>query len=143
MLALAAPLVATTLTGPSAQAVPPGQQSYDVNRYVEDHFGRASTESTSLVVRGAVDDTELGAWSDRVASVPGVEAVAPFTRAGADVAWTTAVLDGPALDERSQDAVREIRALDGAGELLVLGQHGPLHGREVEPHRPARRWSSR
>lgn len=121
LLALAAPLVTTTLTGPSAQAVPPGQQSYDVNRYIEDHYGRASTEATSLVVRGDVDDAGLAAWSDRIGSVPGVEAVAPFARAGADVAWSTAALDGPALDERSQDAVREIRALDGPGELLVSG----------------------
>ena len=43
LLALAAPLLATTLTGPSAQAVPPGQQSYDINKYVEGHYGRVSS----------------------------------------------------------------------------------------------------
>lgn len=121
LLALAAPLVATTLTGPSAQAVPPGQQSYEVNRYIEDHYGRAFTEATSLVVRGIVDDDGLTALAARVGDVPGVDTVAPFTRAGADIAWTTVVLDGPALDERAQDAVRKIRAIDRPGELLVSG----------------------
>lgn len=121
LLALAAPLVATTLTGPSAQAVPPGQQSHDVNRFIEDTYGRAFTEATSLVVRGDVDDAALAALADRVGDVPGVEAVAPFDRAGADVAWTTAVLDAPALEERARDAVRDIRALDAPGELLVSG----------------------
>lgn len=121
LLALAAPLVATTLTGPSAQAVPPGQQSYEVNRYIEDRYGRAFTEATSIVVRGDVDDVALGALADRVGRVPGVEDVAPFARADADVAWTTVVLDGPALEERAQDAVRDIRAIDGPGDLLVSG----------------------
>lgn len=121
LLALAAPLLATTLTGPSAQAVPPGQQSHEVNRFIEDRYGRAFTEATSIVVRGDVDDAALSALADRVGDVPGVEAVAPFTRAGADVAWTTVVLDGPALEERAQDAVRDIRAVDGPGEVLVSG----------------------
>lgn len=121
LLALAAPLLATTLAGPSAQAVPPGQQSYEVNRYIEDHYGRSFTEATSLVVRGEVDDDGLVALASRVGAVPGVDAVAPFTRAGTDVAWTTVVLDGPALDERSQDTVTAIRAVDGPGELLVSG----------------------
>ncbi len=121
LLALAAPLVATTLTGPSAQAVPPGQQSYEVNRFIEERYGRAFTEATSIVVRGEVDDAALGALADRVGSVPGVEAVAPFSRAGAEVAWATVVLDGPALEERAQDAVRDIRAIGGPGELLVSG----------------------
>lgn len=121
LLALAAPLLATTLTGPSAQAVPPGQQSHGVNRFIEDHYGRAFTEATSIVVRGDVDDAALGALADRVGDVPGVEAVASFTRAGTDVAWTTVVLDGPALEERAQDAVRDIRAIDGPGEVLVSG----------------------
>ena len=36
LLAASAPLLFTTLTGPSAEAVPPGQPSYAVNEYLED-----------------------------------------------------------------------------------------------------------
>src|SRR5207244_3515149 len=38
LLSLAGSLAGTTLTGPSAQAVPPGQQSYEPNHYLFDHY---------------------------------------------------------------------------------------------------------
>ncbi|RHW25880.1 MMPL family transporter [Nocardioides immobilis] len=123
LLALAAPLLATTLTGPSAQAVPPGQQSYDVNRYVEKHHGRSLTEGVSLVVTGDPDDASLMALAADIDAVTGVDAVAPFERAGDGVAYATASLDDPALDASAQEAVHDIRALaepDGA-DLLVSG----------------------
>jgi len=123
LLALAAPLLATTLTGPSAQAVPPGQQSYDVNQYVDDHYDRALTEGVSLVVTGDPSDTDLAALATEIEAVSGVGGVATFDRADDGVAYGTASLEDPALDASSQDAVRGIRALaaPGDGELLVSG----------------------
>ena len=123
LLALAAPLLGTTLTGPSAQAVPPGQQSYAANQYLGQHYGREVTEGVSLTVRGSVDDATLTRLQQEIAAVPHVALVAPFVRANDRVAFTTAALDGPALSATSQDAVRDIRTLadpDGA-ELLVAG----------------------
>ena len=66
LLALAAPLVGTTLTGPSAQAVPPGQQSYAVNAYLENHYGREVSEGISLTVDGPVTDESLADLQRRV-----------------------------------------------------------------------------
>src|SRR5690606_37969518 len=63
LLALAAPLLATTLTGPSAQAVPPGQQSYSTNRYLEDHYGRIVTEAVSLTVTGDQSEATLARYA--------------------------------------------------------------------------------
>ena len=40
LLAAAAPLLWTTLTGPSAEAVPPDKPSYDAYRYLEAHYPR-------------------------------------------------------------------------------------------------------
>lgn len=123
LLALAAPLLATTLTGPSAQAVPPGQQSYEVNRYLESHYGREVVEGVSLTVDGAVDPGELDALRERIAAVPGVDLVSPFVPADDEVSFATAALAGPALSAESQDSLRAIRALadpDG-GTLLVAG----------------------
>jgi len=123
LLALAAPLLATHLTGPSAQAVPPGQQSYAANQYLDQHYGREVTEGVSLTVHGAADDATLTRLRQEIAAVPHVALVAPFVRASDAVAFTTAALDGPALSDSSQDAVRDIRTLadpDGA-ELLVAG----------------------
>ncbi|MGO4258517.1 MMPL family transporter [Marmoricola sp. RAF53] len=123
LLALAAPLFATHLTGPSAQAVPPGQQSYAANAYLQDHYGREVTEGVSLTVHGKVSDDDLVALHDRITAVAGVDRVGPFQRAGSDVAYTTAALDAPALSDEGQAAVRGVRALaDPSGaELLVAG----------------------
>ncbi len=123
LLALAAPLLATTLTGPSAQAVPPGQQSYDVNQYVADHYGRSLTEGVSLVVTGDPSDADLAELTTSIADVSGVSGLAPFARAADGVAYATASLADPALEASSQDAVRDIRALavPGGGDLLVTG----------------------
>jgi RND superfamily putative drug exporter len=123
LLGLAAPLLGTHLTGPSAQAVPPGQQSYDTNRYLESHYPRQVTEGVSLTVTGQLSDEQLAGVAGEVAAVPHVADVAPFTRAGPDVAFTTASLDGPALSDDSQDAVREVRGLSppGGADLLVSG----------------------
>lgn len=124
LLALAAPLLGTKLSGPSAQAVPPGQQSYEVNEYLEEHYGRALTEATSVVVRGQVPADELDAMARGIEAVEGVAAVAPFVTAGTgeeEVAWTTVALEAPALSDRSQEAVDRIRALAAPAELLVSG----------------------
>jgi len=123
LLGLAAPLLATHLTGPSAQAVPPGQQSYATNAYLDEHYGREVTQAVSLTVRGSVDDAELNRLQQEIAGVPHVAQVAPFVRANDEVAFTTAALDAPALADTSQDAVRDIRARAGpaGGELLVAG----------------------
>ncbi|MBO9522868.1 MAG: MMPL family transporter [Nocardioidaceae bacterium] len=123
LLALAAPLVGTHLTGPSAQAVPPGQQSYDTNRYLLEHYGRQVTEGVSLTVHGDVSDEALATLRETIAGVGHVDLVAPFVRASDDVAYSTAALDGPALSDPSQQAVRDIRALSPpeGSRLLVAG----------------------
>lgn len=123
LVALAAPLLTTTLTGPSAQAVPPGQQSYEINEYVEDHHGRELVEGVSLVVTGGPTEAELAELSAEIADVTGVRSVAPFAGADDGVAYATAALDRQALDAEAQGTVREIRAIDAPGdsELLVSG----------------------
>lgn len=123
LLALAAPLLTTTLTGPSAQAVPPGQQSYEINEYVEDHHGRELVEGVSLVVTDGPTEAALAELSAEIADVAGVRSVAPFAGADDGVAYATAALDRQALDAEAQDTVREIRAIDppGDSELLVSG----------------------
>jgi putative drug exporter of the RND superfamily len=58
-----------------------------------------------------------------ISGVPHVTGVAPFVRANPTVAYTTAALDGPALSDSSQDAVRATRdlAAPNGAELLVAG----------------------
>jgi RND superfamily putative drug exporter len=120
LLVAAAPLLWTTLTGPSAEAVPPGQPSYDAYRYLEGHYPRDVTEAVTVAVDGGAEPGQLAGFERRVESVGGVVRGTPFVRAPGGVAYANFALEGPALGADSQDAVREIRALSPPGGASVL-----------------------
>jgi putative drug exporter of the RND superfamily len=123
LLAAAAPLLWTTLTGPSAEAVPPGQPSYDAYRYLEAHYPRDVTEAVTVTVDGPAGPEQLTAFKRRLAAVDGVVRGTPFAAAGDGVAYANLALAGPALSSGSQDAVQEIRGLDPptGSQVLVSG----------------------
>jgi len=124
LLAAASPLLFTTLTGPSAEAVPPGQPSYDAYRYVESHYPREVSEAITVAVEGDATPAQLARLAGRVNAIDGIDAATPFLRApGADVAYANFGANGAALSGEVQDAVREIRDLDppGAATTLVSG----------------------
>ncbi len=123
LLAAAAPLLWTTLTGPSAEAVPPEEPSYKAYKYVEAHYPRSVTEAVTVTVDGQASKAALAAYGRRVEALPGVVQSAPITRASAGVAFANYGLAEPALSEASQDTVKEIRALHppGAARVLVSG----------------------
>ncbi len=123
LLAAASPLLWTTLTGPSAEAVPPGQPSYDAFRYLDAHYPRDVTEAVTVTVDGRTSDAELASFGHRIEALGGVVRGTPMARASSQVAFANYALPGPALDEESQDTVKEIRALrpPGAATTLVSG----------------------
>ncbi len=123
LLAASVPLLTTVLTGPSAEAVPPGQPSYDAGEYVGAHYPRDVGEAITVTVRGKAGDAQLERFGGQIAAVKGIERGSPFVRASDDVAYANFAATGPALDRASQDAVDEIRALapPGAGSTLVSG----------------------
>jgi RND superfamily putative drug exporter len=123
LLACATPLLWTTLTGPSAEAVPPGQPSYDAYQYLDAHYPRDVTEAVTVTVDGRASDAELASLGRRVEALDGVVRGTPMVRASAKVAFANYALPGPALDEESQDTVKEIRALapPGAATTLLSG----------------------
>jgi putative drug exporter of the RND superfamily len=123
MLAAAAPLLWTTLTGPSAEAVPPGQPSYDAYRYLEAHYPRDLTEAVTVTVDGEATPSQLAGFQHRIEAVDGVAGGSPFLAAPGQVAYANFALDEPALHGGAQDAVHAIRGLGspGATEALVSG----------------------
>jgi uncharacterized membrane protein YdfJ with MMPL/SSD domain len=120
LLAAAAPLLWTTLTGPSAEAVPPGQPSYDAYRYLEAHYPRDLTEAVTVAVDGRASPAQLAAYERRIDQVGDVARGTPFVHASRDVAYANFALAGPALSSASQDAVEKIRGLDPPGTSRVL-----------------------
>jgi uncharacterized membrane protein YdfJ with MMPL/SSD domain len=123
LLAAAAPLLWTTLTGPSAQAVPPGKQSYEANSYAEAHYPRDLTEAVTVTVVGPSGPARLAAFGRRIERVEGVVRGTPFTRASSDVAYANFALDDKALAEGPQESVKTIRDLapPAATTALVSG----------------------
>jgi uncharacterized membrane protein YdfJ with MMPL/SSD domain len=123
LLAAAAPLLWTTLTGPSAEAVPPGQPSYDAYRYLDAHYPRDVTEAVTVTVDGGAGPGQLAAFQRRVEAVPGVVRGTPFLAASDDVAYANFALADPALSGESQDSVHAIRDLNppAATTTLVSG----------------------
>jgi RND superfamily putative drug exporter len=124
LLACAAPLLWTTLTGPSAEAVPPDQPSYDAYKYLDAHYPRDVTEAVTVAVSGPSGPSQLGGFQRRIEAVDGVVRGTPFTAAPAGkVAYANFALAGPALGGEAQDSLREIRALTPpqATTMLVSG----------------------
>jgi RND superfamily putative drug exporter len=123
LLAAATPLLWTTLTGPSAEAVPPNQPSYDAYRYLEAHYPRDVTEAVTVAVDGSAGNAQLAAFHRRIDAIGDVVRGTPFARARGNVAYANFALSQPALSSSSQDTVGEIRDLapPGAATVLVSG----------------------
>jgi putative drug exporter of the RND superfamily len=123
LLVAAAPLLWTTLTGPSAEAVPPGKPSHEAYEYLEAHYPRDVTEAVTVTVDGRASDAQLAGFRHQIEAVDGVAGGAPFTRASADVAFANFALAEPALHAGAQDSVHAIRNLSppGASATLVSG----------------------
>jgi putative drug exporter of the RND superfamily len=121
LLTAAAPLLWTTLTGPSAEAVPPGQPSYDAYRYLDAHYPRDVTEAVTVTVDGSGGGPgQIAAFQRQIEAVPGVTRGTPFLAASEDVAYANFALSGPALSGESQDSVQTIRDLSPPGGATTL-----------------------
>ena len=122
LLACAAPLLGTTLIGPSAQAVPPGKESFVANEYIEENYGRGVTEAVTVTVLNPPGPGELDALSTKILAIEGVQEGSGFVPASGQIAYASFAFDEFALSGPSQDAVEQIRGLDaGGGELAVSG----------------------
>jgi RND superfamily putative drug exporter len=123
LLATSLPLLSTELTGPSAQAVPPGQPARVVSERIEAAYGRGATEAVTVTVHGEVSDAQLADFNDRIGAIDGIAGATPFARASQQTAYANLAPAAPALARETQDAVDEIRAAapPGSAELLVSG----------------------
>jgi RND superfamily putative drug exporter len=123
LLTAAAPLLWTTLTGPSAEAVPPDQPSAKAYDYLEAHYPRDVTEAVTVAVDGAANGAQLTAFQQRIEAVDGVTRGTPFARPAEDVSYANFALSGPALDPATQDTLHEIRGVSppATTEVLVSG----------------------
>jgi RND superfamily putative drug exporter len=120
LLAAASPLLWTTLTGPSAEAVPPNQPAYDAYRYLDAHYPRDLTEAVTVAVDGPAGNAQLTAFHRRIEATGDIVRGTPFAHTPGNVAYANFALSQPALSNASQDAVHEIRSLTPPGSATVL-----------------------
>ena len=120
LLAATSPLLSTHLTGPSAQAVPPGLPSYEANTYLERHYPREVNEAVTVVVDGRASEAQLTDLRRRILAIGEVARGAPFVAASPNVAYANFALRGQALTAPSERAVEAIRALTPPGETSTL-----------------------
>jgi len=123
LLAAAAPLLWTVLTGPNSDFVPDGKPSEVANSYVEAKYPRDVIEAVTVTVDGDAGRAELAAYGRQVASLEGVERGTPFARASDRVAYANFALTDPAVSAAAQDTVHAIRELPppAATRTLVSG----------------------
>jgi putative drug exporter of the RND superfamily len=123
LLAAAAPLLWTTLTGPNADFVPEGKPSEIANSYVEANYPRDVIEAVTVTVDGGADRAELAAFNRDLLSVDGVVRGTPFVPAPGGIAYANFALEEPAVSGAAQDTVAEIRDVPppASSEALVSG----------------------
>lgn len=123
LLIAAAPLLWTTLTGPSAAAVPTVVPAYKAYQYLEAHYPRNVTEAVTVTVDGHASDAQLVSYRRRIEAVEGVVSGSPFRGASGRVAYANFGLAVPALQPAAQDSVEDVRTLapPGASTTLVSG----------------------
>ena len=120
LLAAAAPLIWTTLTGPNSDFVPHNKPAYEANSYVEAHYPRDVTEAVTVAVAGRAGPAQLAAFDKRVLAVAGVVRGTPFLprRERRRLRELRPRRTGDL--ERRPDAVKEIRDLAGPATATVL-----------------------
>jgi len=120
LLLAASPLLFTVLTGPSGEAVPRNVPSYDTTQYVQTHYQRDASEAITVAVSGDASRAQLADFARRIGAIDALEPATPFVRASRDIAYANFAADGPALEQRAQDAVVQLRTLDPPGETEAL-----------------------
>jgi uncharacterized membrane protein YdfJ with MMPL/SSD domain len=117
LIALGLPFFGIVFTSVDAQVLPESASARQVDDVLRAEFPPYRDTPETLAVRGSAADAERAARA--AAAVPGAAAVSPPQRlAGGN--WAIDVTStAPPLDPRSQDLVRDLRALPG--DALVTG----------------------
>ena len=123
LLAVAAPLLSTNLTGPNTEGMPRGLPSYEITKQIEASYGRGMAQAITVTVEGQASNAQLRRLQRRIARTEGIANGAPFVRASRRTAYANFSPEGPPLAATSQEAVKEIRkaAAPGSAQLLVSG----------------------
>jgi len=121
LIALGIPFLSLKFTFVDAQILPEEKSARQVDNVLRSQFPPFRDRPIRVVVEG--DLAAAGQTQRQLRSIEGVAAVNPPQRIARDTYVVDAISDSPYIDERSRDAVREIRDLPEprGSQLLVTG----------------------
>jgi RND superfamily putative drug exporter len=115
------PFGGIVFTAIDSSVLPPHAEARQVDEVVARDFPAGRTTPIFLALRGSPDRADLR-FAARLRRLPSVAAVVGPRRAGRDVAVIYVFSTGGELDDRSQDLVRDVRALPAPGDALAGGR---------------------
>jgi RND superfamily putative drug exporter len=114
LIALGIPFLGINFTSVDAQVLPESTSARQVDNTLRSQFPPFRDSPVTLVVHGDPEPVARAA-----AKLPGAAAVAPPRELRGNTYAIDVISKAPPLDERSQQLVRDLRALDG--DVLVTG----------------------
>src|SRR4051794_5878890 len=121
LIALGLPTLGIKFTSVDATVLPKGEPAHQVDTALKERFPRGRT-SPLIVAASARPGPALDRYAQRLRRLPGAAAVTPPRQVARDlVRIEVAPRRGP-LDDRSQDLVRDVRAVPAPFETGVAGE---------------------
>jgi RND superfamily putative drug exporter len=121
LIALGAPALGIQFTSVDATVLPKDEPARQVVTAIERDFPAART-APIVVAAQPTGDAELDAWIERVEALPGVAAVGEPNAVAPGLARIDVTSRHDELDERTQEVVRDIRALPADFRVGVTGR---------------------
>jgi uncharacterized membrane protein YdfJ with MMPL/SSD domain len=120
LIALGIPALGIKFTSVDATVLPSNEPARQVSQALTDDFPPGRT-APLIVAASTSDGPAVARYRSEVAKLPGVAAVSPPQDTGKGVVRLDVASRYPELDDRSQDLVRSVRALDAPFPVGVAG----------------------
>ncbi|MFE2752408.1 MMPL family transporter [Actinosynnema sp. NPDC059335] len=121
LLALGSPFLGVKFGEVTEKVLPEGNPARVAAETVNRDFAALSNSGFKIVVTGDPSPAEVQAFAGEVAAVPGVGEAQVVPQPANGVWLVNAGLDQDALSDESKQALRDVRALDGPGDEVLVG----------------------
>ncbi|MGM1059742.1 MMPL family transporter [Saccharothrix sp. Mg75] len=121
LLGLGAPFLGVKFGEVTEKVLPEGNEVRVAAETINDDFAELSNSGFRIVITGDPRPAEVQEFLGRVGAVPGVGEARVAAEPVGGVWSATAGLDQDALGDASKQALRDVRALDGPGDEVLVG----------------------
>lgn len=126
LLTLGVPLLHVNLADSDARSLPASSESRQAYEAYEQHFATKYPQPVPVVIEAAATDPAVQSLLTRIRALPGVTDVDLRENVPPQAVVAEVELPGPAPGERTQQLVRDLRALDTTVLVLVAGPAAQL-----------------